>query len=191
MKTIAIIAFDNFTDIDVYLAWDLFNRIRVRDKEWTIKILGTEKTHLSSTSLPLHIHGMVEEASAADVVFFSSGFGTRKLIKDQQYLNRFNLDPEKQIICSMCSGSLILAALGLLDGVPATTYPSAIGELKSYGVEVVEKDLVIQGNIATAAGCLAAVNLVGWIVERIADKELSEDVMASVLPVGKGLECLY
>jgi transcriptional regulator GlxA family with amidase domain len=191
MKTITIVAFDNFTDIDVYLAWDLFNRLKLKDKGVQVKIVGTADSHLSSSKLPVHIHGQIEECKNADVVFFSSGAGTRKLIKDQDYLNRFDLDPEKQIICSMCSGSLILAALGLLKGISATTYPTAIEQLRSFGVEYEEKDLVIHGNVATAAGCLAAIDLVGWIIEKKWGKEIRDEVLSSVLPVSKGLECIY
>lgn len=191
MKTITIVAFDNFTDIDVYLAWDLFNRLKMKVKDVEVKIVGTSKTHISSTSLPLHVHGTIEECATADIVFFASGAGTRKLIKDSEYLDRFNIDPERQIICSMCSGSLILAALGILKGITATTYPTVIDQLRSFGVEFEEKDLVIHGNIATAAGCLAAIDLVGWIIEKKWNKEVSDEVLASVRPVGKGLECIY
>jgi transcriptional regulator GlxA family with amidase domain len=86
---------------------------------------------------------------------------------------------------------LILAALGLLDGLTATTYPTAIEELKSFGIEVENKDLVIHGNIATAAGCLAAIDLVGFVIERLLGAQIKDDVIASVQPVGKGLECIY
>jgi transcriptional regulator GlxA family with amidase domain len=191
MKTIVIVAFDNFTDVDVHLPWDLLNRVKLIHKEWTVKIVGTEKVHTSVTGLPLHIHGTIEDCAAADAVFFASGSGTRKLIRQAEYLNRFNLQPEKQLIGSMCSGALILAALGLLNGITATTYPTAIEELKSFGVEVEEKPLVVHGNIATAAGCLAAIDLVGWMVERLIGTEARDEVIASVQPVGKGLECIY
>ena len=191
MKKIVIVAFDNFTDIDVYLAWDLFNRIKLKVKDLEVKIVGTAPTHTSSTLLPLQVHGTIDECATADVVFFASGAGTRKLIKDKQYLDRFNLDPEKQIICSMCSGSLILAALGVLNGITATTYPTAIETLRSFGVEFEEKDLVIHENIATAAGCLAAIDLVGWIIAKTWSNEIRDEVLASVRPVGKGLECIY
>ncbi len=137
------------------------------------------------------MHGTIEECNDADVVFFASGAGTRALIKDNEYLQRFKLDPENQIICSMCSGALVLAALGLLDGITATTYPTAIKELESYGVEVEDKPLVVHGNIATAAGCLAAVDLVGWTIEKILGAEVKNEVIASVQPVGKGLMCIY
>ncbi|MFZ6013679.1 MAG: DJ-1/PfpI family protein [Bacteroidota bacterium] len=191
MKTVAIVAFEKFTDIDVFLAWDLFNRVRLRDKNWQVKIVGTQPQHTSVTGIKLDMHGTVELCNDADVVFFTSGVGTRPLIKDPEYLRRFKLDPEKQIICSMCSGSLILAALGLLDGLTATTYPTAIEEMKSFGIEIEDKPLVAHGNIATAAGCLAAIDLVGYIVEKLLGAEIKEDVIASVQPVGKGLACIY
>lgn len=191
MKKIVIVAFDKFTDIDVFLPWDLLNRAKLIHKDWQVKIVGTESYHTSVCGIKLETHGDLTECLDADAVFFSSGAGTRKLIKDPEYLKQFNLDPSRQIISSMCSGALILAALGLLDGLTATTYPTAVDELKRYGIEVVEQPLVIHGNIATAAGCLAALDLVGFIVEKLSDKKTKDEVLASVQPVGQGLECIY
>jgi transcriptional regulator GlxA family with amidase domain len=191
MKNVVIVAFDQYTDIDVFLAWDLFSRVKLKDKNFQVKIVGSAAQHVSSTGINLQMQGTIEDCSAADVVFFSSGPGTRKVVKDDAYLKRFKLDPEKQIICSMCSGALILAALGLLDGLTATTYPTAIESLKSYGIEIEEKSLVVHGNIATAAGCLAAIELVGFVIERLYGTNIKDEVIASVQPVGKGLECIY
>jgi transcriptional regulator GlxA family with amidase domain len=191
MKTVTIVAFEKYTDIDVFLAWDLFNRFASKRKEWKIKIVGTASKHTSSTGISLDMQGTIEDCNTADVVFFASGAGTRPLIRDKDYLSRFMLNPEKQIIASMCSGSLILAALGLLNGITATTYPTAIETLKSLGVEYENKPLVIHNNIATAAGCLAAVDLVGFIIEKLEGTELKNQVLASVQPIGQGLECIY
>jgi transcriptional regulator GlxA family with amidase domain len=191
MKTITIVAFEKYTDIDVFLAWDLFNRFAMKRNEWKIKIVGTASKHTSSTGISLDMQGTIEDCNSADVVFFASGAGTRPLIKDKDYLSRFKLNPDKQIIASMCSGSLILAALGLLNGITATTYPTAIETLKSLGVEYENKPLVIHNNIATAAGCLAAVDLVGFIIEKLEGTELKNQVLASIQPIGQGLECIY
>jgi len=137
-------------------------------------------------------HGLIEECNDADLVFFTSGVGTRTLIKDKSYLDRVKLDPEKQIICSMCSGALLIAALGHLNGLSAITYPTVYDILRSYDVEVLEdKHLVTHGNIGTAAGCLAAVDLIGWAIEKLYDEKIREDVIASVLPVGQGQVCIY
>jgi len=192
MKKAVIVAFDKFTDIDIFLTWDLLNRVKRRDSEFVVKIVGTEPSHKSTCGIDLATHGIVEECNDADLVFFGSGIGVRSVIKDPSYLDRFKLDPKKQIICSMCSGALIIAALGHLKGLSAITYPTVFELLRSYGVEVLEdKHLVTHGNIGTAAGCLAAVDLMGWAIEKLYNEKIREDVIASVLPVGQGQVCLY
>ncbi len=192
MKKAVIVAFDNFTDVDVFLPWDLLNRVKFRDKDFVVKIVGTKEKHASKGGIELAMHGMIEECNDADLVFFSSGPETRLLYKDPAYLSRFNLNPEKQLICSMCSGALLIAALGFLNGLTATTYPTAYTALKNLGIEVVEDyHLVAHGNIATAAGCLAAVDLIGWAIEKLYDEKVKQDVIASVLPVGQGQVCIY
>lgn len=188
---VTIVAFDQFTDIDVFLAWDLLNRVKFRQKNWDVKIVGTHATHISACGMVLPMQGSIEECNYADAVFFASGKGTRRLVRDQSYLNRYRLDPSTQTICSICSGALILAALGHLEGLTATTYPSAIDELRSFGIEVVDRSLVTHGNIATAAGCLAAIDLVGWMIEKELGSEVKDDVIASIQPVGQGLQCIY
>jgi transcriptional regulator GlxA family with amidase domain len=191
MKRIAtIVAFDKFTDVDVYLIWDLLNRVRLRDKDWSVKIIGIESHHSSLFGIRQEMQGTIDQCNTADVVFFTSGQTTRRLIKGNDYLKRFSLNPEKQIIASICSGALLLAALGLLDGKTATTYPTAVDALKSYGIEVEDKPLVTHGNVATAAGCLAAIDLVSWIISKTHGAEIKNDVIASIQPVGQGLECI-
>src|SRR5687768_4312441 len=119
----AIVIFDKFTDLDLWLMWDLLNRVRVEN--WSVKILGEGKAHVSSTGVPVQTQGRLEEAGDANAVLFVSGPGTREKMRDEDWLESFNLNPEKQFIGSICSGSLILAALGLLDGKTATTYPTS------------------------------------------------------------------
>jgi transcriptional regulator GlxA family with amidase domain len=192
MKKAVIVAFDKFTDIDIFLTWDLLNRVKMRDAAFQVKIVGTASSHKSSCGLDLATHGMIEECNDADLVFFGSGTGARAVINDPAYLSRFKLDPEKQIICSMCSGALIIAALGHLKGLSATTYPTAFEALRNFGVTVIEDTyLVTHGNIGTAAGCLAAVDLIGWALEKLYDEKVKKDVIASVLPIGQGQVCIY
>ena len=192
MKKAVLIAFDKFTDVDIFLPWDLFNRVKLIHKGFEVKILGTAKSHRSICGLEVATQGFIEEANDADIVFFGSGAGARKLIDNQAYLQRFDLNPEEQIICSMCSGALLLAALGHLEGVPATTYPTVFEKLRNMGVNVLEDThLVTYGNIGTAAGCLAVTDLIKWALTKIYDQQTAEDVIASVLPVGQGQVCIY
>ncbi len=185
MSKIAIVIFDKFTDIDLFLMWDLLNRVRVAD--WEVKILGEREAHLSATNIEIKTHGRIEEANDADAVLFVSGQGTRERIADENWLAKFDLNPQKQLIGSICSGSLILAKLGLLEGKTATTYPTAKTALESFGVETVEKPFVAHGQIATAGGCLAQQYLIGWVIENLADADWKNLILKSIQPVGEGL----
>jgi putative intracellular protease/amidase len=184
MKT-AIVIFDKFTDLDLFLMWDLLNRVRVPD--WSVRILGEAQAHVSATGISVATHGSIEEANDADAVLFVSGQGTRAKMIDKNWLKRFDLNPEKQFVGSICSGALILAALGLLEGKTATTYPTTKAALESFGVEIVEKPFVAHGKTATAGGCLAQQYLVGWVIENLADKDWRDLVLKSIQPVGEGL----
>ena len=182
---VAIIAFDDYTDIDLILIWDLLNRVHLPG--WNVRLLGERQFHRSMTGLSVPVHGHVSEASQADAVLFSSGKGTRAKIQEPDYLAQFALDPRRQLLGSICSGALLLAALGLLQGKRATTFPSAKATLEGYGVEVVPQPLVIEGNVATAGGCLAGQYLAGWVIRRLVGEHVAAAVLTSCQPVGEGL----
>jgi transcriptional regulator GlxA family with amidase domain len=182
---IAIVIFDKFTDIDLWLMWDLLNRVRVAD--WSVKILGEKDSHISATGISVATHGRIEEANEANAVLFVSGQGTRERIADENWLKRFDLDSEKQFVGSICSGALILARLGLLQNKPATTYPTSKTLLENFGVEVIEKPFIANGNVATAGGCLAQQYLIGWVVENLANEDWRDLILKSIQPVGEGL----
>ncbi|MBX7170885.1 MAG: DJ-1/PfpI family protein [Pyrinomonadaceae bacterium] len=182
---VAIVIFDKFTDVDLWLMWDLLNRVRIED--WEVRILGEKEFHLSTTNIEVKTHGKLEEANKADAVLFISGYGTRDRIADENWVGKFKLNPEKQIIGSICSGALILAKLGLLNGKTATTYPTTKTALESFGIEVVEKPFIAHGNIGTAGGCLAQQYLIGWVIENLVNKDWADLVIKAVQPVGEGL----
>src|SRR5205085_7618477 len=97
--------------------------------------------------------------------------GVKTVIEDKTFLETFSLNPQKQMIGSICAGAFILAKLGLLENVLATTHPDAKTGLQALGVETIDKPLVCNGNVATAGGCLSAIYLVGWFVERLYNTE--------------------
>ena len=188
MTQLSIVAFDRFTDIDVFMPWDLLFRAKAAGaSEWTIKILGKTDHVTSVAGLRIPTHGRLEETAHSDVVVFASGVGVEDALADPEFMAALHLDEEKQLIGSMCAGAVILAEKGLLKGRRATTYPTYFKRLAAYeGVEVVEEAFVRNGNVATAGGCLAAQLLCGWITETLKSAELADAVMASILPVGQG-----
>lgn len=74
--------------------------------------------------------------------------------------------PSVRFLASVCTGSMLLAAAGVLAGRCATTNRGALEELRGYDVEVIEERVVDDGSIITAAGLTAGIDLGLWIVER-------------------------
>lgn len=220
MTSIAIIAFDGVTDIDVFLHWDFLNRPvtmfdtepeaaddadtaegaeeeepdeeaeenRGPNRNWSVSLLGTKPMHVTKAGFELPMHGTIESARDMDAVVVASGPLTRELMTDAEFLARLLLDPEDQLVASQCSGSLILAGSGILAGLEATTYPGAQEQLESMGAIFVDKPFVAHDNIATAAGCLAGVELDRWLLTRLIDAETAEKCIASGSPWGQGVE---
>ncbi len=190
MTAICIVAFDGFTDLDVFLHWDLLNRPKLifgpEVSPWEVLLVGTEESHTSAAGMTVPMQGSVDEARFADAVLVASGKATRQLMYDFEYLARLALDPEKQLVASQCSGALILGGLGLLQGLKATTHPSARDELAGVGAQVVEESLAIEGRIATAAGCLAGAELSRWLIAQLVDQATADQCLASAGPVGAG-----
>lgn len=176
---ISIVTFDDFTDLDLFILWDLLKRVDVA--EWQVKLLGDKESHASSTGIEIKMHGQLEEANASDAVLFCSGRGTRRKMTDADFLNRFKLDEKRQLLGAIDSGALLLGALGFLKGKKATGYPSAEIKtaLENFGAEVVWKSFVREGNVATAAQCLSGKFLAGWVIENLAGADWRDKVLNS------------
>ncbi|HEQ1857134.1 TPA: DJ-1/PfpI family protein [Providencia alcalifaciens] len=183
MKEIAIIAFDQFTDIDLFLMWDILGRNR---QDWRVRILGNTSKLRSAHGLEITPQGVLSEASQADAVLFCSGKeGVPLALSDPNFLPSIKLDPSHQYIGSICAGAFILNALGLLPKRQASTHPEAMKALQAVSVEPVNQPLVCDGRVATAGGCLSALYLVGWLIESLFDKQKRDETLLPVLPTGQ------
>ncbi len=221
MTSIAIIAFDGVTDIDVFLHWDFLNRPLTMfpetppmedaaepasdedaeggdeeaapkpGRDWSVSILGTAPRHTTLAGYILETHGRIESARDMDAVVVASGALTREIMNDAEYLSRLLLDPDDQYVCSQCSGSLVLAGSGVLAGLEATTYPTAREPLEDKGAIFVDQPLVTHEKIATAAGCLAGVELDRWLLTKLIDKETADKCIDSGEAWGQGIESVY
>jgi transcriptional regulator GlxA family with amidase domain len=176
---ISIVTFDDFTDLDLFILWDLLKR--VEHPAWEVKLLGDKERHISSTGVEIAMHGHLREANSSDAVLFCSGNGTRRKFQDQGFLGAFSLDERRQLIGAIDSGALLLGALGFLKGRKATSYPSPDIKklLEGMGAQVVWKSFVEDGNVATAAQCLSGRYLAGWVIERLANSEQKHKVLNS------------
>lgn len=185
---LAIVAYDRFTDVDLFLPWDLFNRIQDPDYvgyqgPWSVRICSDTPEITSNTGIRIRPHGLVDEVREADAVFFVSGPGSRAKIASADFMSRLQIDPNRQIVGAIDSGVLFLAKLGLLDGLTATTYPGVFEELEAMGVTAEHRPLVVHGNIATAGGCLSTQDLAGWMVGRLLGKAMADAMLGMIAKV--------
>ena len=89
------------------------------------------------------------------------------------------------MIAAQCSGTLLLAKLGLLGNLPACTDLTTKPWVQEAGVEVLDQPFFAQGNIATAGGCLASPYLAAWIIARSEGIEAAASALHYVAPVGE------
>jgi putative intracellular protease/amidase len=188
MTKVGIVIFDRFTDIDAIMHWDLLNRVRLDFgmSEFEVKLLGTESSHISSAGLRIPVSSSIEEIPQLDAVVLASGWGTRSLIEDKNYLAKLRsmLDSDKQLLAAQCSGSLLLGAIGLLNGIKVTAYPPIIKLLETYQAIPVNQSFVVDNNIATASSCLAAPQLSSWLIENLVGLKMAKKVRESSQPIG-------
>ncbi|VBB10104.1 DJ-1 family protein [Burkholderia stabilis] len=183
MKDIVLVAFEQFTDIDLFLMWDILGR---NSKDWNVRILGAQPVLHSAHGLAVPTHGPLSDANRADAVLFSSGKqGIPAALASPNFLPSFDLDPERQRIGSICAGVFILEQLGLLPHGRATTHPDARNGLLARGLQALDQPLVCHGNVATTGGCLAALYLTGWLVESLFDADKRRETLLPVLPAGQ------
>ncbi|WP_045420586.1 DJ-1/PfpI family protein [Vibrio jasicida] len=183
MYTVGIVLFDDFTDVDFFLMYDLLGRTQ---DSWTVKVLGTKPEHVSHLGMTVKTDGHISEVATQDVVLIASGKkGIPAALQDSEFMSAMKLNPDRQLIGSICAGSFILHELGLLDGKKLTTNPDAKAVLKGMGGDVQDVPLVIEGNIATAGGCLSLMYLIGWLAERQFDSDKRREIQNQLIPAGQ------
>jgi transcriptional regulator GlxA family with amidase domain len=180
---IAILTFDGFNELDSFIALGVLNRIKTPG--WRVSICCPTPEVTSMNGVTVRAQSRLEDARSADAVIVGSGMRTREVVADAELLSRLSLDPTCQLIAAQCSGTLILAKLGLLGSVPACTDLTTKPWVQEAGVEVLNQSFVANGNVATAGGCLASPYLAAWVIARTAGVEAAAAALHYVAPVGE------
>ncbi len=122
------------------------------------------------------------DAPRPDLLLVPGGFISRKLARDRDPIVDWIAEahPHTTYTTSVCTGSLLLGAAGLLEGLDATTHWSAYDELATYGARPTEKRVVQQGRIWTAAGVSAGIDLALTLLAEIYGPEMSQAVQLGI-----------
>lgn len=183
---IAVLTFDGFNELDSFVAAAILNRLR--GQGWEAHITSPTRHVTSMNGVVVERQKPLDFAAAADAVIVGSGIRTREIAQDAALMGAIRLDPVRQLIGAQCSGTLLLAKLGLLGDLPACTDLTTKPWVIEAGVDVLDAPFVAHGNVATAGGCLASQYLAAWIIARLAGERDAEAALHYVAPVGEKTE---
>lgn len=180
---IAILTFDGFNELDSLIALGLLNR--VKKPGWEVSLCCPTARVCSMNGVTVEAQSLLPSARSADAVLVGSGMKTREVVQDAALMAQLDFDPARQLLGAQCSGALILAKLGLLDGVPACTDLTTKPWVQEAGITVLNQPFVARGNVATAGGCLSAQYLAAWLIARLEGAEAAREVIHYFAPVGE------
>jgi transcriptional regulator GlxA family with amidase domain len=172
---IAIPVFDRMTALDAIGPYEVLQRIPHFDITFVGHAVGEIRTE--NGMLGLRADATFEEMSEPDVVVFPGGVGTRPLQQDERVLEWVRAAHAGTVwTTSVCTGSIVLGAAGILDGLTATTHWSCYRELAAHGAEPTADRVVehLDRRIITAAGVSSGIDMALRLVELLVDRTAGE-----------------
>lgn len=183
---IAILTFDGFNELDSLIAYGMLSRISLRgDADWKVSIASPAQRVTSMNGLTIDAHIDLKEANQADAVLIGSGMKTREVANDASILSQLQLNPQRQLIAAQCSGTFLLAKLGLVGQMPACTDLTSKPWVQAAGVSILNQAFFAKGNLATAGGCMSAQYISAWLIARLKGIDEAREVLHYFAPVGE------
>ena len=172
---VAIPLFPGFTALDAVGPYEVLQRVPSID----VVVVGHRRGEVRSDNgmLGVTVDATFEEVARPDVVLFPGGIGTRVLVGDDRVLEWLRYAHATTLLTtSVCTGSIVLAAAGLLDGVSATTHWSCYSELECHGAVPTSRRVVehLDRRIITAAGVSSGIDMALRVVEVLYDRTAAE-----------------
>jgi transcriptional regulator GlxA family with amidase domain len=183
MTTIGIFVFPGVEELDFVGPWEV---LRAWERVWPddgarVVLLAREAGTIEcAKGLRVVPDATWETAPSLDVLVYPGGMGTRAQLGDDAYRGWLHeLQGAGTVLTSVCTGSLVFADAGLLDGRPATTHWASLDHLATLGHDIdVRPDdrYVDDGDIVTASGVSAGIDMALHLVDRLAGTDRARDV---------------
>jgi transcriptional regulator GlxA family with amidase domain len=176
---IAFLLYDRFTSLDAIGPFDVLNNVPGAEPIFVAERAGPVRNE--SDSLSMVADASLTAVTSPEIVVVPGGFGTRALLEHEPVLQWLREAHESSTwTTSVCTGSLLLAAAGLLDGAPATTHWLARDLLASLGARPVPDRVVEHGKIMTAAGVSSGIDMALRLVQRMHGDEASQAIQLAI-----------
>jgi len=176
---IAVALFDRFTALDAVGPYEVLSRLPGAE----LTFVGYEKRLFRTDigALALLAGASFDEVDRADILVVPGGPGTRAMMTDEALLGWVRkIHATTQWTTSVCTGSLVLGAAGLLKGIEAVTHWGAMHELEAVGATPLAERVVIRGKIVTAAGVSAGIDMGLTLAARIAGEEIAKAIQLGI-----------
>jgi transcriptional regulator GlxA family with amidase domain len=176
---VAILIFDRITALDAVGPYEVLARLP--DAEVTFVGLERGLIRTDNRSLGLAVDRSLDEVPRTDVLLVPGGFGWRAMADEPRVLDWLRrVAATATVVSSVCTGSLLLAAAGLLTGIPATTHWHYLGELADRGAVPTTARIVEHGNVITAAGVSAGIDMALALAARLAGDDVARAIQLGI-----------
>jgi transcriptional regulator GlxA family with amidase domain len=179
---VAIAVFEGAEELDFVGPWEVLTAWRhLYPDDVEVFLVGEETAPVTcAKGLRVLPDRRWDDAGAIDVLVYPGGRGTRAQLGDEEVRGRLRaLRAQGTLMTSVCTGALVYADAGLLDGRPATTYWSAFDELLPLGREIEARPgerFVDDGDMVTAAGVSAGIDMALHLVGRLGSPDKAREV---------------
>ncbi|HEY1458272.1 MAG TPA: DJ-1/PfpI family protein [Solirubrobacteraceae bacterium] len=172
---IAILLYDRFTALDAIGPYEVLSRLPDAELKFVAKERGPVRT--DNEMLTLLVEHSIDDVQQPDLVLVPGGPGVVAARVGEPVLEWLRAVHETTTwTTSVCTGSLILAAAGLLEGKRATSHWLALDALGSMGVQAVSERVVFDGKIVTGAGVSAGIDMALTLAARIAGDQVAQAI---------------
>lgn len=178
MKT-SIVLYDGFTALDAIGPYEVLRSV----PGWEVQFIAKERGEVRTDSgaVGLSADKSLDEVSATEIVLVPGGEGSRRLLEDEELLSWLReIDRTTTWTTSVCTGSLLLGAAGLLEGKRATGHWLFLEPLRAYGADPVGGRYVEDGKTITAAGVSAGIDMALHLVGREVGPEVAQAVQLGI-----------
>jgi transcriptional regulator GlxA family with amidase domain len=176
---IVILLYEGFTALDAIGPYEVLRSVPGWEVEFVAKQRGEVRT--DSGAVGLTADRSMEEVGEPEIVLVPGGMGTRKKMADEEILSWLRrVDETSKWTTSVCTGSLLLAAAGLLEGRRATGHWAWLEPLKDFGAEPVGGRYVEDGKVITAAGVSAGIDMALYLVGREVGPDVAQAIQLGI-----------
>jgi putative intracellular protease/amidase len=176
---ITILLFDRFTALDAVGPYEVLQRLPNATVTFVAETTGPIAT--DTRQLTIEVSTALHEVTETDVLVIPGGHGSRALEKHPAIHTWIRqLHETTRFTTSVCTGSLILAAAGLLRGLPATSHWGVIDRLAEFGAIPTHERVVRHGKIFTAAGVSAGIDMALTLASEIAGPHVAQAIQLGI-----------